>query len=217
MHECRNRGVFETGDRPWTDQQIAVAIGGDISENLRCIQELLDAGVISRNKSGAIYSRRIVREEQKRKNNASRQQDHRDKKKQHKSNATVTPESQHSSSSVSSSKKETTTCASFEAPVSFEEFYSLYPKKKARADALKAWETLWKKGIFRRKEDWEQRARPALIAQLASDDWCKENGAYVPLPATWLRGRRWEDQLQTRVNSAGGDHWSELPRPSKMN
>lgn len=64
MFECEDRGVFQTGGEPWTDEDIAAAIGGDIAENLSCIAELLRKGVAHRNSSGAIFSRRLVREEQ---------------------------------------------------------------------------------------------------------------------------------------------------------
>ena len=71
----------------------------------------------------------------------------------------------------------------------FDQFWKLYPKKKGRKDAAKAWEKL--------KPDKIQRA--VLIASLAkhcvSADWTKDGGRYVPNPATWLNGERWEDVL----------------------
>lgn len=66
MFECEDRGVFATGGEPWTDEEIAAAIGGDTGANLACIDELLRKGVARRNDSGAIFSRRLVRDEQKR-------------------------------------------------------------------------------------------------------------------------------------------------------
>ena len=71
----------------------------------------------------------------------------------------------------------------------FQTFYQAFPKKKARKDAAKAW--------LRLDPD------PSLIAsimtalekQKASEDWKKENGKYIPFPATWLNGRRWEDEI----------------------
>ena len=66
MFECENRGVLATDDRPWSDHEIAGAIGGDIAENLSCIAELLAKGVASRNKFGSIFSRRMTRDERER-------------------------------------------------------------------------------------------------------------------------------------------------------
>ena len=28
-----------------------------------------------------------------------------------------------------------------------------------------------------------------------TDDWTKDGGKFVPLPATYIRGKRWEDEL----------------------
>jgi hypothetical protein len=67
LFECPDRGVFvDAGGRPWGDDEIAAAIGGDIASNLECITELMAKGVAQRNSRGAIFSRRIVRDEQER-------------------------------------------------------------------------------------------------------------------------------------------------------
>lgn len=73
----------------------------------------------------------------------------------------------------------------------FEAFWKLYPKKKGRKDALKAWNKL--------KPDPEMQAVMivALGKHRASRDWLKDGGQYVPLAATWLNGERWEDELAT--------------------
>ena len=33
----------------------------------------------------------------------------------------------------------------------------------------------------------------ALEVQKDSREWLKDNGAFIPYPASWLNGRRWED------------------------
>ena len=33
----------------------------------------------------------------------------------------------------------------------------------------------------------------ALNAQKQSDQWMRDDGRYIPHPATWLNGRCWED------------------------
>lgn len=70
----------------------------------------------------------------------------------------------------------------------FENFYGNYPKKKARQDAFKAWQTLNPDGILL------AIILDSLSKFKKSPDWTKENGKYIPLPASWLRGRRWEDE-----------------------
>lgn len=66
-YECEERGVFATSGSPWSDEEVASAINGDSSENLRLLRRLLDLTIISRNENGAIVSRRIVKDEAKRK------------------------------------------------------------------------------------------------------------------------------------------------------
>ncbi len=68
-------------------------------------------------------------------------------------------------------------------------FLNTYPRREARADGLKAWRQT-------------RAARPALsvlidalAAHAAAKDWTRERRQFVPLPATWLRGRRWEDDV----------------------
>ena len=71
----------------------------------------------------------------------------------------------------------------------FDQFWKLYPKKKGRKDAAKAWAKLNPDDVL----------LATMIASLAkhcvSADWTKEGGRYVPNPATWLNGERWEDAL----------------------
>ena len=35
----------------------------------------------------------------------------------------------------------------------------------------------------------------AIAKQKLSDQWTKEGGQFIPHPATWLNGKRWEDEL----------------------
>lgn len=71
---------------------------------------------------------------------------------------------------------------------SFDAFWTAYPKKKAKEAARKAWEKL--------KPD---EALGKVIIQAVEDtkkskDWQKENGKFIPYPATYLNGKRWEDE-----------------------
>jgi len=67
----------------------------------------------------------------------------------------------------------------------FEEFYQAYPRKIAKAQAVKAWNRI--------------RDVPAatIMAGLehAKAEWSKSQTErkFIPFPATWLNGRRWED------------------------
>ena len=70
----------------------------------------------------------------------------------------------------------------------FDRFWKAYPKKKGKEDARKAWKKLAP------DLDTCRRMAEALETQKKSHDWVKESGRFVPYPATWLNGRRWEDE-----------------------
>jgi hypothetical protein len=67
----------------------------------------------------------------------------------------------------------------------FNIFWEVYPKKLNKSDAIKAWKSV--------NVDL-QTILDALQWQKELPDWKKENGQFVPYPASYLRGRRWEDE-----------------------
>lgn len=69
----------------------------------------------------------------------------------------------------------------------FEEFWQAYPRKADKPRALKAWKKLKPNAELR------QVLLNALGHHKQSAQWQKERGRYIPYPATWLNGRRWED------------------------
>jgi uncharacterized protein YdaU (DUF1376 family) len=79
-----------------------------------------------------------------------------------------------------------------------ESFWQPYPKKKSRADAEKAWRKLAP------SPELCQRIYAAVVAQSGTADWNKDDGQYVPYPATWLNKRRWEDDVcSSRIAVSG--------------
>ncbi len=99
LFECPVRGVFvDASGKPWSDEEIAEAIGGDIGANLGHIAELVSKGVAQRDTRGAIFSRRMVRDEQNRRSATER------KRKERYSHTRVTPMSVNESESGSQSK-----------------------------------------------------------------------------------------------------------------
>jgi hypothetical protein len=40
----------------------------------------------------------------------------------------------------------------------------------------------------------------AVKAQSASEQWTKDNGQYIPNPATWLNRGQWEDEVKTAAS-----------------
>ena len=73
-------------------------------------------------------------------------------------------------------------------PRGFAAFWEAYPRKRAKADALRAWKALSPSKAL------QGRMLSALESQKAGADWQREGGRFVPYPGAWLRGRRWEDE-----------------------
>ena len=67
----------------------------------------------------------------------------------------------------------------------FNEFWSAYPRKIAKADAERAWDKI--------RPDI-QTVLTALEWQCKTEDWTKEGVKYIPFPATYLNSRRYEDE-----------------------
>ncbi len=86
----------------------------------------------------------------------------------------------------------------------FDAWWEIFPKKKSKGDARKAW-------------DATKKIRPptpslikAVIVQRATTDWLKDEGRYIPYPATWLRDERWEDVDEVDIESVhNGRAWHE--------
>lgn len=86
----------------------------------------------------------------------------------------------------------------------FDKFWALYPKKVAKADARKAW--LQTKDI--RPE--LTNLLTAITAACKTESWMKDGGKYIPHPATWLRGERWDDELEVKLpNVVNEKPWHE--------
>lgn len=75
----------------------------------------------------------------------------------------------------------------------FEQFYAKYPKKKAKQAAVKAW------GKLKPDDALFAQIMKGLDNHIRSEDWSKDDGQFIPYPATWLNGRRWEDEVTGEV------------------
>lgn len=67
----------------------------------------------------------------------------------------------------------------------FDEFWAAYPRKVAKGQARKAWTAAAK----------TTPARTIVVAAINFADWsAKEDPNFIPYPATWLNGERWNDE-----------------------
>ncbi|MCF5179611.1 phage replication protein [Pseudomonas syringae] len=76
----------------------------------------------------------------------------------------------------------------------FPKFWKLYPNKKGKAAAEKAWKKI------KVTDDLFTLIAQGLAKQCVSLAWTKDGGQFVPHPATWLNGKRWEDEVQPASN-----------------
>lgn len=85
-----------------------------------------------------------------------------------------------------------------EAPASFEynplfvEFWTAYPKKTGKGAAHNSWNKI-KPKVSRETAD---KIIASVRAYAQTQQWKKENGQYIPNPATFLNQRRWEDEIK---------------------
>jgi hypothetical protein len=143
--------------------------------------------------------RAMASREDEKKSNADRQKRHRERNATvTDSNATVTlchdevTESLHIADTDTDIKADTegiikkhNSIQSPSAPEGFEEFWTAYPRKTAKSDALKAWNKIKPDLItVLNALDWQRK----------SEDWTKDSGQYIPYPASYLNSKRYEDE-----------------------
>ena len=80
----------------------------------------------------------------------------------------------------------------------FVQFWKSYPRKKNKGSAERAWRKL-KPDLF-----LLQAILDGLERAKNSKDWTKDNGDYIPHPATWLNARGWEDEPENNDNPSFG-------------
>lgn len=97
------------------------------------------------------------------------------------------------SSSFSSSSLNKNTLAPDGA---FDRFWLAYPKRKSKGQALKAWNKL------KPNEQLQDRIHIALERAKTSAEWRKDNGQFIPHPASWLNAMGWEDEQSTELNGS---------------
>ena len=50
-----------------------------------------------------------------------------------------------------------------------------------------------------------ERILQALALQKRSEQWTREDGRFVPHPATWINQRRWEDEMPEAAPTEGDE------------
>lgn len=81
----------------------------------------------------------------------------------------------------------------------FDVFWRAYPRRVGKGEARKAWMRLTP------SHELVQQMLATLAWQVKTDQWVRDDGQYIPHPATWLRQERWEDEplTLTRPSNTG--------------
>ncbi len=85
-------------------------------------------------------------------------------------------------------KKEQIHPALQSAPEGFDAFWAIFPRRTAKAAALRAWQKLKPSAALR------EQIAAALAWQVHREDWTRERGKYNPYPATRLNAGQWTDE-----------------------
>ena len=76
----------------------------------------------------------------------------------------------------------------------FDIFWDLYPRRQAKAGARRKFLQI----LSGKHRDLKATGREICVGAWKYQRWCLAAGEehqYIPLPATWLHGGRWEDEL----------------------
>ncbi|MBA7621572.1 hypothetical protein ES703_28936 [subsurface metagenome] len=81
----------------------------------------------------------------------------------------------------------------------FEQFWTVYPRKVGRKKCRKIWDRL------KPSAELSGQIVTAVRAYRRTDQWLKDNGSFIPHPATWLNEARWEDDIPAKPEPQRGD------------
>lgn len=73
----------------------------------------------------------------------------------------------------------------------FDNFWIAYPRKIAKANALKSWRKI------KPDAELQKTILAALERHKKTEQWTKDKGQFIPHPATWLNQSRWQDEIDS--------------------
>jgi len=92
----------------------------------------------------------------------------------------------------------------------FAQFWDAYPRKVGKKPARQKFDSIFKKLTPEQSDQLLKTLLDALEIQKQSDQWQKDNGQYIPHPATWLNQERWNDVNESDDHKAEIlQHWGE--------
>lgn len=178
---------------------------GDV-EGLDSVRFLLDLTEINKNLTHTltVTNRRMYREAKVRENNRLRQQRWYYKKMSSgKPNADLTTLSSSSSSldpplPPLGGRKRTGKKSELIPLEGFDNFWSIWPKREAKVKAVEAWNRIAPDA------ELQEKILAAVRFQAKANGPLARERQYIPYPASWLNGRRWDDEPP---KSGGKSSW----------
>ncbi len=95
----------------------------------------------------------------------------------------------------------------YESQQAFDQFWAVYPKKVDKPAARKAFAKLHP------NDDLLATIKSAIVKQKEWPQWSKDGGQFVPNPATWLNGERWNDEPAV---GGGNGNRPRIPVPDRV-
>jgi hypothetical protein len=81
----------------------------------------------------------------------------------------------------------------------FDRFWSEYPRKVGKKKCRHIWNRL------KPSAELAEKIITAVKAYKRTDQWQKNNGQFIPHPATWLNQERWNDEISASPEPKRGD------------
>lgn len=168
----------------------------------RSLRELIEEGVITL-EGDRLYQKRMVKDGEISRKRAeagakggkstkgSNSEDDKDKQKPKQSSSKTSNKNEASSENEVEIGNEDNSKVNLIAE-RFTLFWKAYPRKASKGTAEKAW-----KKIAPTQKLFDE-IMASLEAAKKCEQWQKENGQYIPYPATWLNGKRWEDDYSNK-------------------
>lgn len=81
----------------------------------------------------------------------------------------------------------------------FMSFWTAYPKKTGKGAAYKSWQKI------KPSKALTEKIVASVVEHSKTKQWQKENGQFIPNPATFLNQRRWEDEINEGTSASSRD------------
>ena len=190
---CTACKAEDGGNTRLTKDDIDWAFRRNASETL---QKLLQRELVTVTETGEIVITSWEKRQKKSDSSTGRVREHRAKAKLDKGSQEDTKDEtlqKRKGNGLEKSREEKNKHTSLDAM--FEEFWSAYPKKVSKAAALKAYRKI------KPSESLQAEILAAVSRAKTSVDWLKDDGQFIPYPASWLNAKRWEDESSASASA----------------